>query len=60
MPKKPFTTRIDPEILALAQKLAAAERRSITALIEVALLEYAAKRGFERIVNKDTSSLPET
>jgi hypothetical protein len=35
----------DPTIRALAKKVAAAERRSITSIIEVAILEYAAKRG---------------
>ncbi|MGJ4859494.1 hypothetical protein ACN6KF_005521 [Labrys sp. La1] len=55
MAKKPFTTRIDPEILVLAQKIAEAERRSVTAVIELALLEYAAKRGINRAESKDTS-----
>jgi hypothetical protein len=41
MVKKSFTTRIDAEILALAQELAAKEHRSVTNLIEVALREYA-------------------
>jgi hypothetical protein len=45
MSKKPFTTRIDDEILALAQQLAEMERRSVTSLIEIAVLEYAARRG---------------
>jgi hypothetical protein len=45
MKKKPFTTRLDPAVLALAQKLAELDRRSITAVIEVALLEYAERRG---------------
>jgi predicted transcriptional regulator len=45
MVKKPFTTRIDDKIMALAQRLAEAERRSVTNLIEVAILEYAEKRG---------------
>jgi hypothetical protein len=44
MGKKPFTTRLDEEVLTLAQRLADAERRSVTALIEVAVLEYAARR----------------
>jgi hypothetical protein len=47
MSKKPFTTRLDPAILALAQKLAEVERRSITAVIEVALIEYAERRGLK-------------
>ncbi|MFK4822880.1 ribbon-helix-helix protein, CopG family [Ochrobactrum quorumnocens] len=41
MTKKPFTTRLDPEVLELAQQLAKSERRSITAIIELALMEYA-------------------
>ena len=45
MGKKPFTTRIDEEVLALAQRLADVERRSVTSLIEVAVLEYASRRG---------------
>jgi len=44
MSKKPFTTRIDEDVLALAQRLADDERRSVTSLIEVAVLEYAANR----------------
>jgi len=45
MSKKPFTTRIDEEVLAVAQRLAVTERRSVTSLIEVAVLEYAARHG---------------
>jgi hypothetical protein len=44
MGKKPFTTRIDDKVLEVAQRLADAERRSVTSLIEVAVLEYD-KRG---------------
>jgi hypothetical protein len=44
MGKKPFTTRIDEDVLALAQQLADTERRSVTSLIEVAILDYAARR----------------
>lgn len=47
MPKKSFTTRLDPAILALAQKLAEVDRRSITAVIEIAILEYAERRGLK-------------
>lgn len=46
MVKQSFTTRIDPAIRALAERVAAAERRSLTGTIEVAILEYAAKQGF--------------
>jgi predicted transcriptional regulator len=45
MGKKPFTTRLDGEVLDLAQRLAEAERRSVTSLIEMAILEYAERRG---------------
>jgi predicted transcriptional regulator len=41
MVKKPFTTRLDDKVLDLAQRLADAERRSVTSLIEVAILEYS-------------------
>ncbi|MDX8510149.1 hypothetical protein [Mesorhizobium captivum] len=47
MTKKPFTTRLDPSVLALAQQLATTERRSITAVIELALIEYAERRGMK-------------
>ena len=49
MIKKPFTTRLDIEVLALAQQLADAERRSVTAIIEVALIEYAERRGLNMV-----------
>jgi hypothetical protein len=45
MVKKPFTTRLDEHVLALAQRIAKAERRSVTSVIEIALLDYAAKVG---------------
>jgi predicted transcriptional regulator len=47
MAKTPFTIRLDNEVRAVAERLAAAERRSVTSLIEVAVLEYAEKRGFK-------------
>jgi hypothetical protein len=53
MTKKPFTTRLDPAILALAQKLAEKDRRSITAVIEIALIEYAERRGMKSPAIKD-------
>ncbi|QPC94727.1 toxin-antitoxin system HicB family antitoxin [Mesorhizobium sp. INR15] len=43
--KKPFTTRMDPAILELAERLAALDRRSVTAVIELALIDYAERRG---------------
>lgn len=45
MAKKSFTTRLDEEVLALADQLAKSERRSITAILEIALLEYARAKG---------------
>lgn len=45
MAKKPFSTRLDDEVLALAERVAAAERRSVTSVIEVAIIEYAQRRG---------------
>lgn len=45
MGKKPFTTRMDEEVMMLAQRLAIRERRSVTSLIEISVLEYAARRG---------------
>nr|WP_222529334.1 hypothetical protein [Azospirillum sp. 412522] len=47
MAKKPFTTRIDEDVLVLAHRVAEAERRSVTAVIELALLEYAEKKGIK-------------
>lgn len=47
MAKKSFTTRLDESVLALAQKMAEDERRSVTAILELAVLEYAAKRGLK-------------
>ena len=44
MPHPNFTMRFDPEIRKLAEQIADAERRSLTNLIEVAILEYAEKR----------------
>lgn len=49
MKKKPFTTRLDPAVLKLAERLAASERRSVTSLIEIAIVEYAKKQGFEHL-----------
>lgn len=50
MPKKAFTTRLDADVLALAQRLAEAERRSVTSVLEVALIEYARARGLDTSV----------
>jgi hypothetical protein len=49
MTKKPFTTRMDPAVLALAQRLAKSERRSVTAIIELALIEYAERRKTDHV-----------
>ena len=54
MTKKPFTTRLDEEILELAHRLAEADRRSVTMVIELAVLEYADRRGMKpESVTKD-------
>ena len=45
MVKKAFTTRFDESVLALAERVAAAERRSVTSVLEVALLDYADRKG---------------
>lgn len=56
MSKKPFTTRLDPELLELAKKIAKAERRSVTAIIELAIIEYATKndRKYSDIITTET------
>ena len=45
MGKTSFTTRLDADVLDLARRLAIADRRSVTAVIEVAVLEYGKHRG---------------
>jgi hypothetical protein len=40
MAKKDFGTRIDTEVLDIAARLAVIERRSITSIIEIAVLDY--------------------
>lgn len=47
MTKQNFTTRIDTKAMALARKVAATERRSVTNLIEVLIFERAEKLGIE-------------
>lgn len=47
MAKKPFTTRLDEDVIALAQKIAKIDRRSTTSVLEIALLEYAKARAVE-------------
>jgi len=54
MTKRPFTTRIDEAVLVLAQRVAEAERRSVTSVIEVAILEYGERRGL-----RVTDAVPE-
>jgi predicted transcriptional regulator len=44
MSKHFFTMRLDDEVLEVAQRLAADERRSVTAVIEVAVLAYQKKQ----------------
>ncbi|WP_244538156.1 helix-turn-helix transcriptional regulator [Mesorhizobium sp. YR577] len=57
MTTKPFTTRLDPVILLLAQKFTEKDRRPVTAVIEIALIEYAGRRGIKRPISK-IESLP--
>ena len=45
MVKKAWSTRLDENVLVLAQRVAEAERRSVTAVFEVAVIEYAERRG---------------
>jgi hypothetical protein len=44
-PKKPFLLRVNPQVLAAVERLAASELRSANAQIEVLLREALAKRG---------------
>ena len=46
MAKSGFTMRFDDDVRAVAEAVAEAERRTLTNLIEVALMEYATRRGF--------------
>jgi hypothetical protein len=41
-----YTMRMDPKVKAAAEQAAAAERRSLSALIEILLVEYCEDRGF--------------
>jgi hypothetical protein len=43
MAKKPFTTRLDESVLEMAQAIAEVERRSVTSVIEVAIMDYVVK-----------------
>ena len=45
MAKRAFTTRLDENVLEVAQLLAAMERRSVTSVMELAVLEYGRSRG---------------
>jgi hypothetical protein len=41
-----YTMRMDPKVKAAAEQAAAADRRSLSALIEILLVEYCEDRGF--------------
>jgi len=56
MAKKPFTTRLDEEVVAVARKIAEIDRRSITSVLEIALLEYAERR--EIICRENSNDSP--
>ena len=45
MVRKSFAARIDERVLDIAHRLAAAENLSVTTLVEMAILQYAAQRG---------------
>jgi hypothetical protein len=45
MAKKAFTTRLDEGVLEVAQRLAEQDRRSVTSVIEVAVLELGRAKG---------------
>jgi hypothetical protein len=45
MAKQAFTTRLDPQVLSLAQKVAEANRRSVTSVIEIAIIRDALRQG---------------
>ena len=49
MPKRSFTTRMDEAVLQVAQRVAELERRSVTSVLEVAVLEYGRSKGIEPI-----------
>lgn len=40
-----FTMRMDPEVKEAAEKVAAEDRRSLSSLIEILLIEICKKRG---------------
>lgn len=42
-----LTVRLEPQIKALAEQAAKADRRSITQLLEVLIIEHAKKAGLE-------------
>jgi hypothetical protein len=44
-----FTMRMDPQVKAAAEETAAADRRSLSALIEILLIEYCEDRGFLKL-----------
>jgi hypothetical protein len=54
--KRAFALRIQPEVLAAVERLAAAELRSTNAQIEILLREALAKRGALGAANRDGSA----
>jgi len=56
MAKKSFTTRLDESVLATAQRVAEAERRSVTSVIEIAVLKYANTLGINTDDQEDAES----
>ena len=60
MSKQRFTTRIDADVLAFAARLAADERRSVTAIMEIAVIEYGERRGLSLAPQQASDDEPPT
>jgi hypothetical protein len=58
--KKSFLLRIDPQLWAALEKLAATELRSVNSQIEYLLREAAVKRGMKLGVGEDVVDEPVT
>jgi hypothetical protein len=55
MSKKTFGTRLDTEVLTIAQMLADQERRSVTSVIEIAVLDYHNRKIAASLESKRTA-----
>jgi hypothetical protein len=54
----PFTTRLDEQVLALAERLALAEQRSVTSVIEIAVPEYFEYHGAALPITGEPKAAP--